>query len=85
MVNDWITHIRAFAKNNNISYGCALSNPKCRATYKPKKVNAKMLLSDFEGIEDADLKPMLSYLTKRLKTLSPEVALDETLIHFGYS
>jgi len=62
-----------------------LSNPKCRATYKPKKINAKMLLSDFEGILEADFKPMLSYLTKRLKRSSTEDALDETLIHFGYS
>ena len=85
MVNAWVEHIKAFAKKNNISYGCALSNPACRATYKPKKINAKMILSDFEGIEDLDLKPMTLDLTKRLKRSSPEKALEETLIHFGYS
>ena len=39
MVNKWIEHIKAFAKAHNISYGCALSNPKCLATYKSKKNN----------------------------------------------
>ena len=37
MTNKWIEHIKAFAKAHNISYGCALSNPKCLATYKSKK------------------------------------------------
>jgi hypothetical protein len=85
MVNEWVDHIRAFAKKNNIAYACALSNPKCRASYKPKKLSAKMILSDFEGIEDSDFKAMLSDLTKRLKRSSPDEALRETLILFGYS
>ena len=85
VVNDWILHIKSFAKKHKIAYGCALSNPECRASYKPKKISAKMLLSDFEGIEDADVKPMLLYLTKRLKLASPKIALDETLLKFGYS
>ncbi len=85
MVNEWVEHIRAFAKKNKMAYACALSNEQCRASYKPKKLSAKMILSDFEGIEDLDFKPMLSDLTKRLKRSSPDEALRETLILFGYS
>ena len=34
MPNAWIEHIKNFAKANNTTYGCALSNPKCKETYK---------------------------------------------------
>ena len=37
MTNKWVEHIKAFAKAHNISYGCALSNPECLASYKAKK------------------------------------------------
>jgi len=37
VVNKWVEHIRQYAKENKISYGCALSEPGCRASYKSKK------------------------------------------------
>jgi len=37
MANKWVEHIRAFAKKHNLSYGCALSDPKCKETYKSGK------------------------------------------------
>jgi hypothetical protein len=37
MVNRWVEHIRKFAKENNKTYGCALSDPACRASYKSGK------------------------------------------------
>jgi hypothetical protein len=65
MVNKWVEHIRAFAKKNNLSYGCALSDPKCKSSYHASKApakapeppakaperNAEAVISDF--IEDA--------------------------------
>ena len=39
MPSDWINHIKKFASENNLSYACALSNPKCSETYKQKKQN----------------------------------------------
>jgi hypothetical protein len=39
MPNRWIEHVRLYAKNHNIGYGCALSTPECRETYKPKVHN----------------------------------------------
>lgn len=36
MPSAWIQHIRDFAKANNKSYGCALSDPECSRTYRLK-------------------------------------------------
>jgi hypothetical protein len=37
MPNEWINHIRQWAKDHNTSYGCALSNPKCTEDYHKRK------------------------------------------------
>jgi hypothetical protein len=34
MVNAWIEHVRQFAKQHNIHYGCALSMAECSTSYK---------------------------------------------------
>jgi hypothetical protein len=34
--NPWIEHVQEFAKKNDIGYFKALSDPKCKATYKKK-------------------------------------------------
>ena len=43
MPNKWVEHVRNFAKDNNLSYGCALSDPNLRKGYVPtgKKAKAK--------------------------------------------
>ena len=33
MVNRWIEHVKTFAKKNNTTYGCALSNPRISDGY----------------------------------------------------
>ena len=33
MSNSWIEHVKKYAKDNNLSYGCALTNAKCKSTY----------------------------------------------------
>jgi len=35
--NSWVMHIRNYAKEHNLTYACALSEPGCRASYKSKK------------------------------------------------
>ena len=37
MVNKWVEHVRQFAKENGLSYGCALSMPECKASYQASK------------------------------------------------
>ena len=36
MSNEWIEHVKQFARENNLSYGCATSDARCKASYKPK-------------------------------------------------
>ncbi len=83
-MNPWIAHIKKFAAKNHIAYGCALSNPQCRATYQAKKPTARKLLADVEGLERADLAPMLADLERRLKRVGGDAALAATLRAFGY-
>jgi len=35
MPNAWIEHVRNFAEENNLSYACALSDPRCKESYQP--------------------------------------------------
>jgi hypothetical protein len=37
MPNAWVEHIKKYAKYNNGSYGCALSMPDCKNSYKKTK------------------------------------------------
>lgn len=37
MANKWVEHVRAFAKKNKMSYGCAISDPKCKSSYHSEK------------------------------------------------
>ena len=37
MANAWDEHVKQYAKDNNVSYGCALSLPDCKASYKKTK------------------------------------------------
>lgn len=40
-MNKWIEHVRAYAKANNISYGCAVSEAKASYVKAPAKPRAK--------------------------------------------
>ena len=42
MPSPWIQHIKDFAAQNNLSYGCAMSKPECKASYKSKKESASL-------------------------------------------
>ena len=37
MPNKWVEHVRQFSKDNQLSYGCALSTPACKEAYKATK------------------------------------------------
>ena len=41
MSNKWIEHVKDFAKQNSVSYGCAISMPECKASYKKGETEAK--------------------------------------------
>jgi len=40
-MNPWIVHVKKYAKKNNLSYGCAISDPECAKEYKMNKGKPK--------------------------------------------
>jgi hypothetical protein len=64
-MSKWVEHIRDFAKRNNLTYGCALSDPKCSEEYRIKfpkpakkgKKGKKLDLSktEFVPLEEAEM------------------------------
>lgn len=64
-MSKWVEHIRDFAKRNNLTYGCALSDPKCSEEYRIKfpkpakkgKKGKKLDLSktEFVPLEEAEI------------------------------
>jgi len=34
MSNPWVLHVKDYAKKNDLSYMCAMSQPECKASYK---------------------------------------------------
>jgi cell division septation protein DedD len=48
MTNRWIEYVKKFAKDNNLSYGCALTDPNLRKGYVPTGNKAKAKRQDEE-------------------------------------
>jgi hypothetical protein len=40
-MNPWVEHLRACAKTNKISYGCAIVNPLCKSSYREDKIKTR--------------------------------------------
>jgi hypothetical protein len=61
MANAWVEHIRRFAKEKGMTYGCALTDPECKATYKkpPKPLTQKKERENM-GAEDASAKAIVA-------------------------
>lgn len=56
MTNPWINHVKKFAKENNRSYGCSISDPACAASYtkvikksKKEKRNEQRLINQSQA------------------------------------
>tara|TARA_R110002126_G_scaffold20566_2_gene75964 strand:+ start:720 stop:1106 length:387 start_codon:yes stop_codon:yes gene_type:complete len=41
MANKWVEHIKSWALKNKKTYGCALSDPKCKEAYQANKNRPK--------------------------------------------
>ena len=79
-MSKWVEHIKDFAKRNNLTYGCALSDPKCSEEYRiknPKPVKSvkgkkgkKLDLSktEFVPLEEAeiDTEPKPKMILRRI-------------------
>ena len=70
MSNKWIEHVKKFAKDNGVSYGCAMSNPRLKDGYVP---SVKMTSKEKKQIKvDAMNKVVMSSLLKRIKNMTSE-------------
>jgi hypothetical protein len=78
MPNAWVEHVRKFASKNNMSYGCAVSNAECKASYhKQKARNAKKTRTPAQemegmGAEDVNVAEKPKPKPKKLKPLTSD-------------
>ena len=80
MPNKWIEHVKKFAKENGLSYGCAMSKPNLKDGYKP---SVKMSSKEKKQIKvDAMNKTIVSSLLKRIKNMTSD---DRPLVLMKYN
>jgi hypothetical protein len=61
MANAWVEHIKRFAREKGMTYGCALSDPECKATYKkPPRPLTQKKERESMGAEDASAKAIVA-------------------------
>jgi len=83
MPNQWVSHVKEFAADNNLSYGCALSKPECKETYRAKYGVSKKLSKKDNilkmGAEDMDA-PNIKMVIKEKKKRKPTLKLEEVMM-----
>jgi hypothetical protein len=83
MPNQWVSHVKQFAADNNLSYGCALSKPECKETYRAKYGVSKKLSKKDNiqkmGAEDKDA-PNIQLVVKEKKKRRPTLKLEEVMM-----
>jgi len=83
MPNRWVEFVKKWASKNNLSYGCAISKPECKAAYKkeypPKSQEFFREAKERYGMgeEDYDIKEIkekvdFNKLTNLLDKIKPE-------------
>ena len=55
MANKWILFVKKWSAKNNMSYGCAISKPECKAAYK-KEYPSKQEETFREAIERGNME-----------------------------
>jgi len=90
MPSAWVEHIRDFAKRNNLTYGCALSDPKCSEEYRIKfpkpakkgKKGKKLDLSktEFTPLEEAEIdkEPKTKMIVEKKPPKEPKAPKRKT-------
>jgi len=61
MPNAWVTHVKQYAADNKLSYGCALSMPECKAAYKKEPTKESKTKESKETKEIKDTKVYTMY------------------------
>lgn len=77
-MNNWIYHLKDYAKENNISYADAVKDPKCRKQYydnlgKKQPVKVKKITRVNKVIEGVEpVEPV----NKKVKKVKTEIEVD---------
>ena len=66
MPNNWIEHIKDFASKNNLSFGCALSNPECVKSYRQKKEPKKKPINEENEANKREAQSIYNEYTGRI-------------------
>jgi hypothetical protein len=66
-MNKWVEHIKEWAKKNNTTYGCALTNIKCKEDYyKNKGIDKKATIKETKLEKENDY--ILGSIKKKKKS-----------------
>jgi hypothetical protein len=80
MPNRWVEHVKEFARKNNISYGCALSDPNLKKGYIPKGDKRQKAEKLEMAVPDTSVKPKGIVIKPRPKVV---IAKFETIRYGG--
>ena len=74
MPNAWVQHVKKFARDNNMAYACAISDPRCKSSYKKPTVikKTKVKVSIPVKVEEKKSTPVIVEEKK-----SPPLTLQE--------
>jgi len=76
--NLWVNFLKNYAKNNNITYSCALSDPRAKEEYKtgkmPKKEEIPMMTKKEQVMEMMDSKALKR--TKKPVMIEPIMVVE---------
>ena len=77
MPKAWVTHVKQFAADNNLSYGCALSKSECKDSYK--KTTKTKETKTKKDIKPVESKPYTKY-DKPIGPTKPKETKPYTMI-----
>lgn len=73
MPNAWVEHVKEFARKKGVSYGCAISDPECKSTYKSKKAVSKVSVQRVDLAEPSmDVKQKGVSIKRKTPAPAPE-------------
>ena len=81
----WTDYVKKFAKDNNMTYGCALSDPACSSGYRNKQPPKRKKLSqgverELMGFEEDDTKKYNKQLKHRKQVEKLKSILDKKVL-----
>ncbi len=80
MANAWIDHVKKWSKENNKSYGCAISDQACKDSYtKVIKKSKKELKEEKTKLINSQIR---NNLLNRIKNMTDE---DKPLLKMRYN